>query len=232
MVQVNRDEFEEAMEAALEGPQLKGYRVIGHGFNVKPIERSAASGGRVHIKGQLSHRLKWRDDDQVHYQMTVDVGERVSIDDVDINIDRSFLDDLIDKATDWLVEWIKEKLEEWLKERVPLPGGFTGGEVGSAAQMLAAHPEEARDRIFEESKELLEGGGWKDAANFIIVNVVGRAAVGQALLLVRPQVRDHRTGDEAVVDTDLFDRADEFVQPAKLQHTTRVRDHRLARDPD
>jgi hypothetical protein len=59
--------MEQAMTAALQGPQKKKLKVFGHHFNVKPVEISREA-ARVTVNGHISHHLGWfRRDDQVYY---------------------------------------------------------------------------------------------------------------------------------------------------------------------
>lgn len=51
----------------LVGPQTNGIAVKGEGFNCKPAKATMA-GGILIVKGQLSHQLTWRPDDQVNYK--------------------------------------------------------------------------------------------------------------------------------------------------------------------
>ncbi|MGH9894819.1 MAG: hypothetical protein ACREA0_23140, partial [bacterium] len=63
---MNLSNFEKAMKAAVEGPEVKKIKFEKHEFNVKPVK---ITGGRVSggvVKGHISHHLSWRDDDQVH----------------------------------------------------------------------------------------------------------------------------------------------------------------------
>jgi len=69
---------EEALEAALHGPEKKKLKIFGHHFNVKPIEISVG-GETTTIFGQLSHHLRWRPDDQVYYTIVKEHGAVISI---------------------------------------------------------------------------------------------------------------------------------------------------------
>jgi hypothetical protein len=55
-----------AVNAALKGPEIKGLKVAGHDFNVKKASITGNS-KLATIKGQISHRLTLRPDDQVYY---------------------------------------------------------------------------------------------------------------------------------------------------------------------
>jgi hypothetical protein len=62
-------EMEEAVNAALYGPEKKKHKVYDHEFNVKPIEVQR-EGDALYVNGQISHCLRWRRDDQVYYRFT------------------------------------------------------------------------------------------------------------------------------------------------------------------
>ena len=67
--------LETAVNAALNGPEVKKIKVFEHEFNVKPIEVVNLGGGKTYVKGQISHHLSFRPDDQFYYEFTVKDGE-------------------------------------------------------------------------------------------------------------------------------------------------------------
>ncbi|EEM98597.1 hypothetical protein bthur0014_68310 [Bacillus thuringiensis IBL 4222] len=67
--------LETAVKAALYGPEVKKIKVFEHEFNVKPIEVVDLGGGKKYVKGQISHHLSFRPDDQLYYDFTVKDGE-------------------------------------------------------------------------------------------------------------------------------------------------------------
>lgn len=69
----------EAVKAALHGPERKDILIRGHGFNVKPIDRQDVN-GEIHIWGQISHKLAHRPDDQMYYHLLKKNGNLISID--------------------------------------------------------------------------------------------------------------------------------------------------------
>jgi hypothetical protein len=60
--------MEDAMRAALQGPEKKKLRIFNHQFNVKPIEISR-EGNRIIVNGHISHCLRFRRDDQIYYRI-------------------------------------------------------------------------------------------------------------------------------------------------------------------
>jgi hypothetical protein len=79
------DPMEDAVKAALNGPEKKGISLFGHGFNVKKVESISWVGGLTIITGQISHRLKRRLDDQFYYTIVKQDG---GIKDIMKKIDR------------------------------------------------------------------------------------------------------------------------------------------------
>lgn len=70
------DPIEDAVKAALNGPEKKGISLFGHGFNVKKATSISWVGGLTIITGQISHRLSARRDDQFYYTI-VKQGEAI-----------------------------------------------------------------------------------------------------------------------------------------------------------
>lgn len=166
---VNQAKFEKAMRAALDGPEVKKIKIKDHEFNVKPVTLDR-DGSTIDVKGQLSHHLTWRDDDQIHYQFTVVPGQVLSITDIEVNIDRSFMDRAIkvlweEVLKEVLVELLKSKVEDELDD-VPL----------SSALRVAQNSAES---VYERSQQLLDGS-WEGEANFVIVNIAARISLGVA----------------------------------------------------
>ncbi|QWH75990.1 methyltransferase (plasmid) [Bacillus mycoides] len=71
----SQSNLQTAVKAALYGPEVKKIKVFEHEFNVKPIEVVDLGGGKKYVKGQISHHLSFRPDDQVYYEFTVKDGE-------------------------------------------------------------------------------------------------------------------------------------------------------------
>ena len=75
--------MENAMDAALKGPEKKKLKVFDHHFNVKPIEINR-QGGRIIVNGHISHHLRWRRDDQIYYRI-IKEGNKIIKVERDIN---------------------------------------------------------------------------------------------------------------------------------------------------
>jgi hypothetical protein len=159
MVAYSQKELDRAMKAALEGPPIKGISIAEHGFNVKPIVITRFDGG-VEVYGgeghHISHRLKWRPDDQVYYKFKKYYGQPVSPDDIEIDIKKRGFRVLIQ----WAIEAIKialEILEIWKK-------------TDSLGRNYNALTIEEKQRDLEK----LLNGTWEGSAMFIILNVAAR----------------------------------------------------------
>lgn len=68
----------EAVKAALKGPERKDIKIRGHGFNVKKADKKVVK-GETHIWGQISHKLRFQPDDQVFYEIIIKGGQIVKI---------------------------------------------------------------------------------------------------------------------------------------------------------
>ncbi|HEX8930332.1 MAG TPA: hypothetical protein VGA45_15560, partial [Actinomycetota bacterium] len=112
---VNQANFEKAMHAALQGPEVKKLRLEKHEFNVKPVSITRTSEG-MRVKGQISHHLSFRDDDQYHYSFTVAAGRQVAIEDVEVDVDRSILSSVFKLGLDLLLRYLSEKLGDKLPD--------------------------------------------------------------------------------------------------------------------
>jgi len=66
-----------AVNAALEGPELKDVNVYGHRWNVKPAQIEK-NGSILRVTGQLSYRKQVVADDQIFYSIEIDNGEVTS----------------------------------------------------------------------------------------------------------------------------------------------------------
>ena len=67
----NKASLERCMTAVTQGPQKNGIEFHGTTFNCKPWKISDL-GRSIEIKGQISHDLRWRKDDQVNYRFFLD----------------------------------------------------------------------------------------------------------------------------------------------------------------
>ena len=105
----NEDALARCMSAVTQGPELKGIKFHGITFNCKHWEISKR-GLTTKVKGQLSHHLIWRPDDQVNYEFTINqlgriVGKTITIERGGIpslipDSLQSSIEDIIDEFTD------------------------------------------------------------------------------------------------------------------------------------
>ncbi len=65
---VSAGPMEDAMNAALTGPEKKKLKVFDHEFNVKPVEVKRTE-TEIIVNGHISHHLRFRPDDQVYYHI-------------------------------------------------------------------------------------------------------------------------------------------------------------------
>ncbi|MFP3360336.1 methyltransferase, partial [Planococcus sp. SIMBA_143] len=72
-----QNNLETAVNAALNGPEVKKIKVFEHEFNVKEIEVVNLGAGKKYVQGQISHHLSFRPDDQFYYEFTVQDGKVV-----------------------------------------------------------------------------------------------------------------------------------------------------------
>jgi hypothetical protein len=72
-----QNNLETAVNAALNGPEVKKIKVFEHEFNVKEIEVVNLGAEKKYVKGQISHHLSFRPDDQFYYEFTVQDGKVV-----------------------------------------------------------------------------------------------------------------------------------------------------------
>jgi hypothetical protein len=70
--------MDDAMTAALKGPEKKKLKVYDHHFNVKPVEIKR-EGSKIIVSGHISHHLRWRRDDQVYYQIVKKGNKVISV---------------------------------------------------------------------------------------------------------------------------------------------------------
>jgi hypothetical protein len=182
---VNQASFDKAMKAALEGPEVKKVKIDHHEFNVKPLRFNGSRVTGERWKGQISHHLSLRDDDQVHYEFDLLAGDAITIGQIDIDIDPSFMQRI---GSD-LVHVVGDMLTIWLKDEVK-------GQIGSQRQLLStAGREQAEKDLQARAAELLDGS-WEGEAKYLILNIAGRKAMQEAIVFAarssRPPVRDHR----------------------------------------
>ena len=112
-------DIKKCMSAVVKGPQKNDLKIHGHGFNCKPWKISK-SNGTWSVKGQISHQLRWRKDDQVNYSFKI--GKNGKIVPPVISIGRGGI-----RAT--VPGPIKNALEE-------VVDGFTGGNASEIYSSL------------------------------------------------------------------------------------------------
>jgi hypothetical protein len=139
--------FEDAMKAALRGPEKKKLKIFDHHFNVKPVEisRDTPSKGQITVIGQISHHLSLKPDDQMYYRFTKDVYTNKIIGDIKREINRGGY------------------------------AGIAAPFIAAAGTYLTGHPIPP-DKVEEIGRALgkVVDGSWESAADFIIGNVALR----------------------------------------------------------
>ena len=145
---VNTAQFQKAMNAALDGPEVKKIKPDKHEFNVKKVRvESDANGIVIHgDKGHhISHHLTLRDDDQVYFSARVDKTGAVS--ELSVNIDRSWANRGVALLADAVLDRLIGKKSD-------------GGATTAPAK---------------DSEKLLDGS-WEGEAKFLIANIIVHAA--------------------------------------------------------
>lgn len=151
---VNREGFRKALKAALDGPELKDveWTTFGHDFNVKQVRVTKTSDGLLIDGGDgrhISHRKRFRPDDQVFYKCRI--TEEGEVKDLEVNI----------KSTaDILKEWFKTA-----GEIIAIVGAIVG--AGKADEFGDVEP-------IPSSLELLDGD-WEGDVEFLIANIIAVA---------------------------------------------------------
>lgn len=170
---MNRNNFESAMKAALKGPTVKKIKFEDHEFNVKKVSIGGNRATGTVVKGVIDHHLSLRDDDHVSYQFQLIAGSRVTIEQVKIDVDGSFMNQVINDIVGSLWDAFKDWLVSKGKE-----------EVGLDTKELATRPDEAQEQIFRDAQSLLDGS-WMGEVKFMIVNIAGRLAIQTAQAVYR-----------------------------------------------
>lgn len=151
---VNIEGFRRAMQAALDGPSIKDveWSSFGHDFNVKKVAIKKTSDG-IEINGNeghhISHRLRWRPDDQMYYSCKV--TREGKVEDLKVNI-----------KTSW------ETLGSWFE---------TAGKIIGVAAIIAGKADQTTALEPTPSSIELLDGGWEGDAEFLIANIISVAAV-------------------------------------------------------
>lgn len=122
---------EKAAKHALNGPEVKKLKVLGHEFNVKKAQIKRTTDGTI-VQGQLSHHLSYRPDDQLYYTIKKSGGKFTSI---DMRIDRGGLAPYIGKATSYRLSDAAGGDATAIAQRL---GRFFDGKWESGADVIVA----------------------------------------------------------------------------------------------
>lgn len=156
---IKLDGFRRALKAALDGPEVKDveWTKFGHDFNVKKAAIKKTANG-LSIDGtdghHISHRLKWRPDDQIYYKCRVTPQGKVE--DLEVNIKSSL-----------------DILKEWLKTAGEVIG-IVGGLIALSKSDAAGNVDLEKAEPTPASEELLDGD-WKSDVEFLIANIINYA---------------------------------------------------------
>jgi hypothetical protein len=149
-------------------------KILGHKFNVRKATITNVNGKQV-IKGKLSHHLRLRDDDQVHFTITKANGK---VEKIDVKVDGSIMQGAIRAIGNLL----KDEAIKVLKTDDPPP---TTDKKTATAQLETL--ETALAKV-----EKLSGDGWEGAAKVILANLAlrvdsqGNDTLLQLRRIVRP----------------------------------------------
>jgi hypothetical protein len=171
---VNKEELDKAVNAALNGPEIRDVRFAQYRFNVKPA-KITRSGGTVTVIGgeensYISRRRRARANDRIYYEFDKTHGT-VHIDEIDIDIDRGGIARGLWRHREKVVEvamTVYKIVEEIWSKR-----GERGGQTGGVQTMFSLTPGE-QDQLaaagYEESKQMLDGS-WESEAVFLVMNI-------------------------------------------------------------
>jgi hypothetical protein len=171
---VNKQELDKAVNAALNGPELRDVRFAQYRFNVKPAKINR-SGGTVTVVGgeedsYISRRRRARANDRIYYEFDKTNGT-VHLDEIDIDIDRGGIARGLWRHREKAIEVaviVYKLVEEILSKR-----GGRAGETGGVQTMFSLTREEQAQLAaagYEESKQLLDGS-WEGEATFLVMNI-------------------------------------------------------------
>ncbi len=177
-VQAQLTPQEVAAQHALNGPEIKKLKVAGHEFNVKKATVTADARQTV-LKGQVSHHLSFRPDDQIYYTIVKSGGKVISI---DINIDRGGLAPYASRLAAFVIG--KDLADGDFKALLQNLGQRVDGRWESAADLIIATialkaPDSSVTRTLPTPRPRPSGGVLRDHR------------IGQTT--GTPTVRDHRT---------------------------------------
>lgn len=163
--------MERAMSAVFGKKEIKKLKFNGHGFNVKPA-KFTKSGGKLTIKGRISHRLRFRPDDQVDYTLVVNADG--SFGEVTVKVKKHWLNKALSRAWKEIKKLIKEEIEK------ELGGGVTGMNTSALKKLSAAKQVEALEKALATVEKEIGTGGWQKEAAKIIANIMVRAEASRS----------------------------------------------------
>lgn len=160
----------------------KKLSIRGHKFNVKPAKFTTKD-GVLTIKGNVSHHLPLRDDDEIDYVITKKNGQIL---DIKIDIDRSTMQAVLKKMKDAIKVIVKEIVVEALTDSASSKSlkGSTATRTAPKAQL------DLMEKALAKAEEL-SSKGWEGGVQLIIANVAIRSndQGGDALVQLRKMVK-------------------------------------------
>ena len=150
----SQQNLERCMTAVTQGPQKNGIKFYGIKFNCKPWNVSKVGQSTV-IKGQISHDIRWRPDDQVNYEFTIDRDGQLTPDSLDISIQRggvgrflpSPLSDKVEEIADSYVYGQSANIYNVVKNIVSTNKGWEGKAIALIYQVIAKAKNRYRSRL-------------------------------------------------------------------------------------
>ena len=150
----NQQNLERCMTAVTQGPQKNGIKFYGIKFNCKPWNVSKV-GQSTAIKGQISHDIRWRPDDQVNYEFTIARDGQLTPDSLDISIQRggvgrflpSPLSDKVEDIADSYVYGQSANIYNVVKNIVSTNKGWEGKAIALVYQVIAEAKNRYRSRL-------------------------------------------------------------------------------------
>ena len=98
---------EQAITDALRGIEVKDVRHGGrHKFNIHPLRVSGQAGGTFEVRGQISHQLRFRPDDQVKFSIRSGPFSPI----IDMSIKRGGLGRLLGADSE-ISDWIGKEID-------------------------------------------------------------------------------------------------------------------------
>ncbi|MFK8054284.1 MAG: hypothetical protein AB8F65_15050 [Woeseiaceae bacterium] len=177
MANVRTKGLNKALKAAIHGPSKKKIKWYKHPFNVKAVQVKR-KGRRIFVNGNkghhLSHRLKWRPDNQIFFEF--EISPTGQIENLEVKIS---------KGSDKLIGWIKQglKIADFVKDifnkldEGGVDAQMAGKADGAAGDIGAIVKKAAAGR----ASDLLDGS-WRGDAMFMIASVALMYIAEQALV--------------------------------------------------